>query len=65
MGLEKHEKFIKKSKSALVFEPGWSEDNLTGAWRAERPRSTKRSAPTAIYAGLFVRTLVSKEKTTR
>ncbi|MEE9115839.1 MAG: hypothetical protein V3U09_02965 [Thermoplasmata archaeon] len=37
MGLEKHEKFIKKAKSTLVFEPGWSEDNLTGAWRSERP----------------------------
>lgn len=41
MGLEKHEKFIKKAKSALVFEPGWCEDNLTGAWRSERPEVDK------------------------
>lgn len=37
MGHEKFEKFIRKSKGALVFEPGWSEENLTGFWRSLKP----------------------------
>jgi len=37
MGLEKHEKFIKRARSTLTFDPGWSEDNLTGSWRSSRP----------------------------
>jgi 2-oxoacid:acceptor oxidoreductase delta subunit (pyruvate/2-ketoisovalerate family) len=37
VGLEKFEAFIREAESVLVFEPGWSEDNRTGAWRSERP----------------------------
>lgn len=35
--MERHAEFIRKASSTLVFEPGWSEDNLTGSWRAQRP----------------------------
>ncbi len=37
MGLERYEEFVKRSKSTLVYDPGWSCDNLTGAWRSMRP----------------------------
>ncbi|MHC5010003.1 MAG: 4Fe-4S binding protein [Planctomycetota bacterium] len=37
MGMEKYEEFVKRSKSTLTYTPGWSGDNLTGAWRALRP----------------------------
>ncbi len=37
MGHERFMIFIKKSKGSLVFEPGWSEENLTGFWRGSRP----------------------------
>jgi len=37
MGLERYEEFVKQAKSTLVYRPGWSRDNLTGAWRSMRP----------------------------
>jgi 2-oxoacid:acceptor oxidoreductase delta subunit (pyruvate/2-ketoisovalerate family) len=37
MGMEKYEIFVKRTKNVLTYDPGWSEDNLTGAWRALRP----------------------------
>ena len=37
MGLERYSEFIKSSKGALVFVPGWSEENLTGSWRIHKP----------------------------
>ena len=37
MGMEKYEYFVRRANSTLTYDPGWSEDNLTGAWRATRP----------------------------
>jgi 2-oxoacid:acceptor oxidoreductase delta subunit (pyruvate/2-ketoisovalerate family) len=37
MGMEKYEAFVRRARTTLVYDPGWSEDNKTGAWRALRP----------------------------
>ncbi len=37
MGMERYEEFAKNAKSTLVYTPGRSRDNLTGAWRSMRP----------------------------
>ena len=37
MGMEKYEAYVRRARSTLVYDPGWSDDNHTGAWRAERP----------------------------
>lgn len=37
MGLEKYELFVRKAHSTLTYDPGWSADNKTGAWRTSRP----------------------------
>lgn len=37
MGMEKYETFVRRAKSVLTYDPGWSLDNKTGAWRSERP----------------------------
>ena len=37
MGMEKYEAFVKRAKDSLTYDPGWSLDNKTGAWRTVRP----------------------------
>jgi len=37
MGMEKYGKYVKRAKNTLTYDPGWSEDNKTGAWRSLRP----------------------------
>jgi pyruvate ferredoxin oxidoreductase delta subunit len=37
MGMKKYEKFVRRAKSTLTYDPGWSEDNPTGSWRTSRP----------------------------
>ena len=37
MGMERYEEFVRRARGSLVYDPGWSCDNLTGAWRTERP----------------------------
>ncbi len=37
MGIEKYEGFVKRAKDVLSYDPGWSKDNKTGAWRTIRP----------------------------
>ena len=37
MGLERYETFVRRAKSALTYDPGWSLENPTGLWRALRP----------------------------
>lgn len=37
MGMEKYNYFVQRSKNTLTYDPGWSEDNKTGAWRSLRP----------------------------
>ena len=37
MGMEKYEAFVKRAHSTLTYDPGWSRDNKTGAWRTLRP----------------------------
>ncbi len=37
MGMEKYQYFVQRAKNTLVYDPGWSEDNKTGAWRSLRP----------------------------
>jgi hypothetical protein len=31
MGMKKYEKFVRRAKSTLTYDPGWSEDNPTGS----------------------------------
>jgi pyruvate ferredoxin oxidoreductase delta subunit len=35
--MEKYEYFVRRTKNVLTYDPGWSCDNKTGAWRAMRP----------------------------
>ena len=37
MGMEKYEDYVKRTGCVLTYDPGWSEDNKTGAWRTLRP----------------------------
>lgn len=37
MGMERYEGFVCRAKSTLTYDPGWAEDNKTGAWRTLRP----------------------------
>lgn len=37
MGMEKYEWFVRRTRSTLTYDPGWSRENLTGGWRTERP----------------------------
>ncbi len=37
MGLEKYEAFVRRARSTLTYDPGWSRENMTGAWRTMRP----------------------------
>ncbi len=37
MGIEKYEFFVRRAKDVLTYDPGWSLDNKTGAWRTLRP----------------------------
>ena len=37
MGMEKYEAYVRRCKTTLTYDPGWSEDNLTGSWRASKP----------------------------
>jgi len=37
MGLERYESFVRRAKSTLTYDPGWSRENPTGLWRAMRP----------------------------
>jgi pyruvate ferredoxin oxidoreductase delta subunit len=38
MGMEKYEAFVRRARNTLTYDCGWAADNLTGAWRALRPR---------------------------
>ena len=40
MGLEKYEHFVRRARSTLTYDPGWSRENPTGLWRALRPVRT-------------------------
>ena len=35
--MEKYEHFVRRARSTLTYDPGWSRDNRTGSWRTERP----------------------------
>ena len=37
MGMERYEFFVRRARNVLTYDPGWSGDNRTGAWRALRP----------------------------
>ncbi len=37
MGMERYEDFVRRARSTLTYDPGWSRDNRTGSWRTERP----------------------------
>jgi pyruvate ferredoxin oxidoreductase delta subunit len=37
MGFEKYELYVRRAHSTLTYDPGWSRDNKTGAWRALKP----------------------------
>lgn len=37
MGLERYEAFVRRARSTLTYDPGWSRENPTGTWRAMRP----------------------------
>ena len=31
MGMEKYEAFVRRARSTLIYDPGWSKDNKNGA----------------------------------
>jgi len=35
--MEKYADYVRRAKNTLTYDPGWSEDNKTGAWRSLRP----------------------------
>jgi pyruvate ferredoxin oxidoreductase alpha subunit len=35
--MEKYEQFVRRASSTLTYDPQWSRDNQTGAWRTMRP----------------------------
>ena len=37
MGMEKYEAYVRRAKTSLTYDPGWSCENLTGGWRAFKP----------------------------
>ncbi len=37
MGMEKYERFVRRTRNVLTYDLGWSRDNHTGGWRALRP----------------------------
>jgi pyruvate ferredoxin oxidoreductase delta subunit len=37
MGMEKYEGYVRRAKSTLTYDPGWSTDNRTGSWRTLKP----------------------------
>ena len=37
MGLERYEAYVRRARSTLTYDPGWSRENPTGAWRTMRP----------------------------
>jgi len=37
MGMEKYEAFVRRANNIVTYDPGWSAENRTGAWRASRP----------------------------
>ena len=37
MGMERYEEFVRRARNTLTYDPGWSLDNRTGAWRTFRP----------------------------
>jgi 2-oxoacid:acceptor oxidoreductase gamma subunit (pyruvate/2-ketoisovalerate family)/2-oxoacid:acceptor oxidoreductase delta subunit (pyruvate/2-ketoisovalerate family) len=36
-GMQRYGDYVKNSKNTLTYDPGWSLDNKTGAWRSQRP----------------------------
>jgi NADPH-dependent glutamate synthase beta subunit-like oxidoreductase/NAD-dependent dihydropyrimidine dehydrogenase PreA subunit len=45
MGLERYGEFVKRAQNVLTYDPGWSEENLTGLWRRFRPKIKERLSP--------------------
>ncbi len=37
MGMEKYEYYVRRAKSTLTYDPGWSRENKTGSWRTVKP----------------------------
>ena len=53
MGMEKYEGFVRRARSTLTYEPGWSKDNKTGSWRTERPVKDDESCNECDLCWLF------------
>jgi pyruvate ferredoxin oxidoreductase delta subunit len=35
--MEKYEAYVRRARSTLTYDPGWSRENPTGMWRSVRP----------------------------
>ena len=53
MGLEKYEAYVRRTRNCLTYDPGWSLENRTGAWRATRPVHDAESCNSCGLCWLF------------
>ncbi len=53
MGMERYEEFVRRAKNTLTYDPGWSRDNRTGAWRAVRPVKDAEKCTQCALCWLF------------
>jgi pyruvate ferredoxin oxidoreductase delta subunit len=53
MGMEKYEYFVRRTRNILTYDPGWSRDNRTGAWRAQRPEKDDEACTRCGLCWLF------------
>ncbi len=53
MGMEKYEVYVRRSRSCLTYDPGWSKDNLTGGWRSMRPLLDQERCTKCLLCWLY------------
>lgn len=52
-GMQRYEHFVRRARSTLTYDPGWSRDNLTGGWRALRPLKDPEKCTACDLCWLF------------
>ncbi len=53
MGMERYKDFVARTDSVLTYDPGWSEENPTGSWRAMRPHLDKNKCTACNLCWLY------------
>jgi pyruvate ferredoxin oxidoreductase delta subunit len=52
-GMQRYEHFVRQARTTLTYDPGWSRDNLTGGWRALRPKKDEEKCTACDLCWLF------------